>query len=1268
MTRPFSPLVFVVQCLCAVLLATPLARASVVTATYNSPTDVAVTASSFTATGSTVSFTLNCALPTGANLMVVNNTGNAFIQGAFGNLAQGQAVNLSHGGVTYRFVANYFGGTGNDLVLQWANNRLAAWGSGSLGQLGNDDVTDQNLAVTVDGTGVLAGKTVIAGSTGQGHSVVVCSDGTVAAWGDNTYGQLGNDRNGERSAAAAVDLSGALLGKKVVAVSAGQFHNLALCSDGTVAAWGNNVWGKLGNNSNTDKNAPVAVIATGALSGKTVVAVSAGGDHSLALCSDGTVMAWGSNQDGKLGNNGSSDSPVPVAVDTSGLLSGKVVAAVSAGYNHSLALCSDGTLVAWGSNSYGQLGNNSTTSSPVAVAVDTSGALSGKTVVAISAGTSHSLALCSDGTVAAWGYNGQGSLGDGTTTDSPVPVAVDTSGVLSGNPVVAVSAGQYHNVAVCADGSLAAWGSDDNGSLGDGSTITSPVPVTVSASTLESDETFVSPLVGSCSSHNLAIVAGPPSPPSVTTLAATSLTATSATLNATVNGNDSSTAVSFAYGLSTSYGTTAASSPAFVTGNADTAASASLIRLTPKTTYHFRVAAVSGAGTSNGSDVTFTTPSNNAGLSGLSCSAGAFTPAFASASTKYTSTIVANWVSSVTVTPAAADSGATITVNGAPVASGSASSDIALGEGANTITIVVTAEDGTTTKTYTLTVKRLTADVTNPTVAISSPAASARVSESVSTGLITVSGTAADDRGLTSVEASFNGGAFAPASAVVAANGLTARYTVSVSPVPGLNTISVRSTDTTGNISSVLTRTFTYVVLRPLALTISPAAGGTVSVTPALVAGKAQVGVSYTLKATHRAGYFWQNWTASGVSGGSSTTLNLVMPAGAGITVSANFLASPFTAVSGTYNGLLTPHAGYTPTLDDSGFFTATVAGATGAFTGKTTFHGVSTSFSGTFDPITGIAAIAGSSTTFAYALALDLTDPSSGGTQTVTGTVSRVSGGVTVSVSDVNADRATFSAANHVPDFVLKAGDDSKSGVYTVVFKARSTQAGFTSSQYPQGDGVGTVTVSTSGVASLSGVLADGSRVVASAPLSKDLNWPLYGAATTPASLVTGVVAFADLADSDLSATGLTWIRSSSSSAFYPSGWANGILVDMAGALYAAPFGTAALPGLGAPGPSGNATLTFSAGGLGAITKAVNIDISSKVTPAVMPDHSFTAVINASTGLMSGSFSYSLSPLKMSAFSGVILQKGTNAAGFGYFLTPSGITPGQSGKMSLVP
>jgi uncharacterized delta-60 repeat protein len=194
--------------------------------------------------------------------------------------------------------------------------------------------------------------------------------------------------------------------------------------------------------------------------------VAAGGEHTVALKADGTLVAWGKNGDGQLGDGTTTQRHSQVAVPG---LTG--VVDVAAGWAHTVALKSDGTVVTWGNNGGGQLGDGSATTrlSPVAVP-----GLTG--VVAVAAGIWHTVALKSDGTVVAWGYNLEGELGDGTTTDRLSPVAV--SG-LTGVVAVSSSKGGFHSVALKSDGTMRAWGYNLSGQLGDGTTTQRLSPVSV---------------------------------------------------------------------------------------------------------------------------------------------------------------------------------------------------------------------------------------------------------------------------------------------------------------------------------------------------------------------------------------------------------------------------------------------------------------------------------------------------------------------------------------------------------------------------------------------------------------------------------------------------------------------------------------------------------------------------------------------------------------------------------------------------------------------
>ncbi|WP_018587541.1 Ig-like domain repeat protein [Salinispora arenicola] len=305
-----------------------------------------------------------------------------------------------------------------------------AWGLNNVGQLGDGTTTDSSTPVAV---GVPAGTTVTAVAAGEFHSVAVTSTGTVLAWGYNDVGQLGDGSTTSSSTPVAVDVPA---GTTVTAVAAGDRHSLAVTSTGTVSAWGANTDGQLGDGTTTSSSTPVAVDVP---AGTTVTAVAAGGAHSVAVTSAGTVLAWGNNNFGQLGDGTTTDSSTPVAVD---LPAGTTVTAVAAGKFHSVAVTSAGTVLAWGFNDSGQLGDGTTTNRSTPVAVDLP---AGTTVTAVAAGGFHSVAVTSAGTVLAWGFNNFGQLGDGTTTDSSTPVAVDLP---AGTTVTALAAGELHSLAV----------------------------------------------------------------------------------------------------------------------------------------------------------------------------------------------------------------------------------------------------------------------------------------------------------------------------------------------------------------------------------------------------------------------------------------------------------------------------------------------------------------------------------------------------------------------------------------------------------------------------------------------------------------------------------------------------------------------------------------------------------------------------------------------------------------------------------------------------
>jgi alpha-tubulin suppressor-like RCC1 family protein len=250
-------------------------------------------------------------------------------------------------------------------------------------------------------------------------------------------------------------------------ISAGAVHTCALTTTGAIRCWGYNGAGALGNGTTVDSPVPVQVTQLGG----TAVGVTAGDLFTCALIATGGVRCWGSNADRQLGNGGTADSSVPVNVV--GLNGG--VAAVSAGGGHACAVTLSGAAKCWGGNQYGQLGNGSVVSS--SVPVDVAGLGSG--VVGIASGGNHSCALTAAGAVKCWGANFDGGLGDGTLTDSAVPV--DVVGLGSG--VTKVEAGALHTCALMDLGTVKCWGSGDFGQLGGGTFASSAVPVDVTGLT-----------------------------------------------------------------------------------------------------------------------------------------------------------------------------------------------------------------------------------------------------------------------------------------------------------------------------------------------------------------------------------------------------------------------------------------------------------------------------------------------------------------------------------------------------------------------------------------------------------------------------------------------------------------------------------------------------------------------------------------------------------------------------------------------------------------
>ncbi|MCL1926250.1 MAG: CPBP family glutamic-type intramembrane protease [Syntrophorhabdaceae bacterium] len=328
---------------------------------------------------------------------------------------------------------------------------LWAWGSNYYGELGDGTKRDRpKREGSVGSVGValadsrknrLSPKKIMDSAASVSvaitHTIAVKKDGSLWAWGSNDYGELGDGTTQDRPKPVKImDFA--------ASVSAGGSHSMAIKKDGSLWVWGSNKKGQLGDSTTQDRHKPVKIMDS-------VAYVSAGGSYSMAIKTDGTLWAWGGNSDAALGDGTKENILTPVKIMDS-------VAYVSAGSNHTLAIKTDGSLWAWGRNFEGQLGDDTggslgkTQLEPVKIM---------DSVAGVSAGFDHTVAIKTDGGLWAWGDNDHGQLCDGTTQGRHKPVKIIDS-------AASASAGNGHTLVMKTDGSLWACGRNLEGQLGNG--------------------------------------------------------------------------------------------------------------------------------------------------------------------------------------------------------------------------------------------------------------------------------------------------------------------------------------------------------------------------------------------------------------------------------------------------------------------------------------------------------------------------------------------------------------------------------------------------------------------------------------------------------------------------------------------------------------------------------------------------------------------------------------------------------------------------------
>lgn len=321
-----------------------------------------------------------------------------------------------------------------------------AWGYNSDGQIGDGTTTNSLNPKMIISVGV---RDISAGAS---SSFAIKNDGSLWAWGNYKF---------ELPISDGVDRPDSYTPKKIIdgnvkTISAGN-HALLLKEDGSLWAWGDNYSGEIGDGTTEERPLPKKIISGD------VQNISAGIGFSVITKKDGSVWAWGMNDYYNIGDGTNEKRLIPTQILTSDFIQ------ACAGYDHSVALKKDGTIWGWGYNSVGQIGVIHDT-----WFVDTPTKLPISDVKSLVIGSQYTMAIKQDGSLWAWGSNVFGQLGDGTTTD--VETGIETPKQIISSGVKSVSTCSMHTFIFKTDGTIWAWGINDFGQLGDGTTTNSLVP------------------------------------------------------------------------------------------------------------------------------------------------------------------------------------------------------------------------------------------------------------------------------------------------------------------------------------------------------------------------------------------------------------------------------------------------------------------------------------------------------------------------------------------------------------------------------------------------------------------------------------------------------------------------------------------------------------------------------------------------------------------------------------------------------------------------
>ena len=403
---------------------------------------------------------------------------------------------------------------GDGFMCMEAMSAIACSGLNSDGQLGDGTTTSRSHLKQLPGTNIMNPQQL---AVGKAHACAVSGSnstggqGKLYCWGDNQYGQLGDNSTTDRSTPTLVADNGAFVNASVQNVIAGDNHTCAITVVSTINrmfCWGLNNKGQLGDGTTANKSVPTAVAGIFATSGVYTTGqyylaqAAAGAEHTCAANTNTNptvIYCWGENGNGQLGNGSTTDSSTPVSTGSNGTAAGgSYTSFLTAGADFSCAL-DQGSVKCWGANAMGQMGNGGNTDVTSPTTIPNSGSFvnstyqtvvaGGKTACAIKAASSNNHIWC-------WGANTAGQIGDGTTTTRTVPVLVANNSAQGfTNGTLGTFGSDYTGLAVArsvtngfACVTYWCWGNNTNGELAQGNTTNVVAPSKVKSGSIVADD------------------------------------------------------------------------------------------------------------------------------------------------------------------------------------------------------------------------------------------------------------------------------------------------------------------------------------------------------------------------------------------------------------------------------------------------------------------------------------------------------------------------------------------------------------------------------------------------------------------------------------------------------------------------------------------------------------------------------------------------------------------------------------------------------------